>query len=304
MGSMGSPPRVVVVTRTSDYQALLERHGTREQARFFLETRGQDIADVERRHRLLEDVLGEISRAVPMRWRRSRITRADLSRFVFEPEDIVTCVGPDGLVANAAKYLTGQLVVGINPDPERNDGVLAPHRAKDAPRLLAAAAEGRVVVEDRTMVEARVDDGQRLLAANEIYIGHRTHQSARYRVRWRGSEERHSSSGVVIATGTGATGWARSIVLGRRGDAAALPRPTDARLAFFVREAFPSVGTGTDIAEGTVTSEDALSIVSEMNEGGTLFGDGIEDDAIDFRWGLCASIRVAKERLRLVRRIA
>jgi NAD kinase len=301
MGAAGSPPRVVVITRATDYQALLERHGTREQARFFLETRGQDIADVERRHRRFEEVLGEISRAVPMKWRRSRITRADLNRFVFEPEDIVTCVGQDGLVANAAKYLTGQLVVGINPDPERNDGVLVPHRSKDAARLLAAAAEGRVVVEERTMVEARVDDGQTLLAANEIYIGHRTHQSARYRVQWRGQEERHSSSGVVIATGTGATGWARSIVLGRRGDASKLPRPTDPRLAFFVREAFPSISTGTSIMEGAVTVEDRLSVVSEMNEGGTLFGDGIEDDAIDFRWGLRASIGIAKLRLRLVR---
>ena len=300
----GAPPRVVVVTRATDYEALLARHGTREQARFFLETRGQDITDVERRHRRFEEVLGEISRAVPMKWRRSHITRADLNRFVFEPEDIVTCVGPDGLVANAAKYLTGQLVVGINPDPERNDGVLVPHRASEAARLLAAAAENRVVVEERTMVEARVDDGQRLLAANEIYLGHRTHQSARYRVRWRGKEERHSSSGVVVATGTGATGWARSIVLGKHGDASTLPRPTDPRLAFFVREAFPSISTATTIMEGAVTSEDELAVVSEMNDGGTLFGDGIEDDAIDFRWGLCATLGVAAERLRLVRSAA
>jgi NAD kinase len=298
---MASPPRVVVVTRPTDYDALLARHGTREQARFFLETRGQDIADVERRHRRFEEVLGEVSRAVPMKWRRSRITRADLNRFVFEPEDIVTCVGQDGLVANAAKYLTGQLVLGINPDPERYDGVLVPHRVAAAARLLEAAASGRALVEERTMVEARIDDGQRLLAANEIFLGHRTHQSARYRVRFCGKEERHSSSGVVVATGTGATGWARSIVLGKRGDASALPRPTDARLAFFVREAFPSVATGTSIMEGNVTSEDTLAVVSEMNDGGTLFGDGIEDDAIDFRWGLCATLGVARERLRLVR---
>ncbi len=300
----GAPPRVVVVTRATDYEALLARHGTREQARFFLETRGQDITDVERRHRRFEEVLGEISRAVPMKWRRSHITRADLNRFVFEPEDIVTCVGQDGLVANAAKYLTGQLVVGINPDPERNDGVLVPHRASEAARLLAAVAENRVVVEERTMVEARVDDGQRLLAANEIYLGHRTHQSARYRVRWRGEEERHSSSGVVVATGTGATGWARSIALGKHGDASKLPRPTDPRLAFFVREAFPSISTATTITEGEVTIEDELAVVSEMNDGGTLFGDGIEDDAIDFRWGLCATLGVATERLRLVRSAA
>lgn len=301
---MASPPRVVVVTRPTDYEALLVRHGTREQARFFLETRGQDIVDVERRQKRFEEVLAEVSRAIPMKWRRSRIVRSDLNRFVFEPEDIVTCVGQDGLVANAAKYLSGQLVLGINPDPERYDGVLVLHRAAEVARLLDAAGKGKVVVESRTMVEARVDDGQRLLAANEIYLGHKTHQSSRYRVRWRGKEERHSSSGVVVATGTGATGWARSIVLGKRGDTSRLPGPTDPRLAFFVREAFPSVATGTSIVEGSVTSEDSLAVVSEMNEGGTLFGDGIEDDAIDFRWGLCASISVAEQRLRLVRAVA
>ncbi len=42
-------PRVVVVTRPSDYQALLARHGTHEQARFFLETRGQNIDDAVKR---------------------------------------------------------------------------------------------------------------------------------------------------------------------------------------------------------------------------------------------------------------
>jgi NAD kinase len=296
-----APPRVVVVTRPTDYQALVSRHGTREQARFFLKTRGQDIAEVEARHALFEETLAAVSRAIPMRWRRSSISRADLDRFVFEPDDLVACVGQDGLVANVAKYLDDQLVVGINPDPSRYDGVLVPHHAETAAALLAAAAERRVDVEERTMVEARTDDGQRLLAVNEIFVGHRTHQSARYRIEWRGREERHSSSGVVVATGTGSTGWARSIVLGRGDDPGTLPRPADPRLAFFVREAFPSVATGTSIRDGVVTREDTLAIVSEMNEGGTLFGDGIEDDAIDFRWGLRAGLRLAEERLRLVR---
>ncbi len=299
-----APPRVIVVTRPSDLDALLARHGTREQARFFLETRGQTIEDVERQHRLFEKVLVEISNAIPMRWRRTRIDRSDLARFVFEPGDLIVCVGQDGLVANAAKYLTGQLVLGINPDPSRNDGVLVPHRPNAAARLLAATAEQRVVVEERTMVEARTDDGQRLLAANEIYVGHRTHQSARYRLKFLGREERHSSSGVVIASGTGATGWARSIVLGKRGNPEVLPRPTDARLTFLVREAFPSVATGTSLMEGNVTREAPLTIVSEMNEDGRIFGDGIEADAVDFRWGLTATISVASERLRLVKAAA
>jgi NAD kinase len=292
-------PRVIVVTRASELEALLARHGTREQARFFLERRGQALADIERRHALRDTALLVISQAIPVAWRRTRIDRADLSRFVFEPGDFVVAVGQDGLVANAAKYLTGQPVLGVNPDPERYDGVLVSHRPEAARALLTAMAAGRAAVESRTLAEARLDDGQRLLALNEIFAGQRTHQSARYRLSFGGQEERQSSSGIIISTGTGSTGWARSIN-GERGHPLDLPRPIDPALVFFVREPFPSIATGTSLDGALVPRGQTLSITSEMNDGGVLFGDGIEDDRIDFPFGAKAEIGVAETRLRLV----
>jgi hypothetical protein len=254
---------------------------------------------VEERHRLFEAALQRVSQGIPVRWRRTRVDRSDLSRFVFEPEDVVVAVGPDGLVANAAKYLSGQRVVGVNPDPGRYDGILVPHAPKAARELIAASVAGRAVTEDRTMVEAALDDGQRLLALNEVFVGHTTHQSARYRIRCGEASERQSSSGVIVATGTGATGWAHSIHL-QRHLALSLPAAVDRRLAFFVREPFPSVATGTSVEDGLLAEGDALEITSEMNDGGTLFGDGIEDDRIAFTWGMRARIAIARERLRLV----
>jgi len=120
-------PRAVVVSRATELDQLVARHGTREQARFFLEARGRTLAEVEERHRKQEEALAAVLGRIPLRWRRARLDRADLSRFVFGPEDVVIAVGQDGLVANAAKYLVGQPVVGINPDPQRYDGVLVPH---------------------------------------------------------------------------------------------------------------------------------------------------------------------------------
>ncbi len=296
----GAPPRVVVVTRATDYEALVARHGTESQARFWLETHGQSIDDAVVRHARFEKVMGVVSRAIPTSWRRARIDRADLCRFVFEPDDLVVCVGQDGLVANAAKYLEGQRVIGVNADPERYDGILVPHRVGALEGLLARAAQKNGDLEVRTMVEARTDDGQRLVALNEIFIGHSTHQSARYRISSKGKDERQSSSGVVVSTGTGATGWARSISLQRRTEVS-LPKPTDRSLVFFVREAFPSVATGTSVTDGALGERDALELTSEMNDGGTLFGDGIEQDSIAFRWGLRATVRVADRALHLVR---
>lgn len=293
-------PRVVVATRKSEYEELLERHGTRGQAAFFLETRGLAIDKVAERHEKLRAALRQVLDAIPATWRRARIDRADLCRFVFEQRDVIVAVGQDGLVANVAKYLTGQPVIGINPDREQYDGILVPHAPAAAGELLAACESGRYQAERRTMVEARLDDGQRLVALNEVFVGSRSHQSARYRLAWHGHEERQSSSGVIVSTGTGATGWALSIRRQRRSELA-LPKPADNRLAFFVREAFPSVATGTDVTDGLIAEGEALEVVSEMNDGGAVFGDGIEEDRLDFAWGLKAKIRQAGTKLNLVR---
>ncbi len=297
--SAALPPRAVVVTRPTDYEDLLGRHGTRAQARFFLETRGQRIEEVEERHHRIRGAVAAVLAGIPLRWRRMQVRRADLDRFLFEPEDVVVAIGQDGLVANAAKYLSGQTVIGVNPSPALFDGVLARHAPEAAGELMALAASGGGRVEARTMVEARTPDGQRVVGLNEIFVGHRSHQSARYRLSYGQEQERHSSSGLIVATGTGATGWARSVTGSRRTEIP-LPAPTDRTLAFFVREAFPSVTTGTRLTEGLLGDGSALELTSEMNEGGVAFGDGIEDDRIDFHFGQELTLRPADTSLHLL----
>lgn len=292
-------PRVVLVTRPTDFERLVARHGTRAQAEFFLRTRGQSIAEVEARHAAFERALTAVTSAIPVAWRRSRVARADLDRFLFEPDDVVVALGQDGLVANVAKYLTGQPVIGLNPAPDLYPGVLVPHRPEAAEELLHVAVSAGGTYEERTMVEAGLDDGQRLVALNEIFVGHRSHQSARYRLTWGKETERQSSSGVITATGTGATGWARSIDRERERHVA-LPTPTSGQLVWFVREAWPSVATGTTLTEAVVAAGAAVEITSEMDEDGVIFGDGIETDRLEFSWGRRVTLRAAATRLRLL----
>ena len=294
-----SSPRVVVVTRETEYQLLLARHGTRAQAAFILETRGQKIEDSMARHERMVKALHTVNNAIPLDWRRNRVMRSNLDRFLFEPDDTLVIVGQDGLVANVAKYLDGQPVIGINPDPGLYDGVLVPHEPKALGDLLGPVAKRSSPMESRTMVCARLGDGQSLLALNEIFLGACTHQSARYRLSFNGHQERQSSSGLIVSTGTGSTGWAKSISLERHAQIE-LPRPCDSRLAFFVREAFPSIATGTKVTQGALGRPDHLIVTSEMNEGGVIFGDGIEADHLQFDWGVTAKISIADKHLHLV----
>ncbi|MCM1977018.1 MULTISPECIES: hypothetical protein [Streptomyces] len=295
---MSLAPRAVLVHRTTEYEELVAHHGTHGQAAYFLRSRGRDIEEVAERHQRTRRALAEVTAAIPLTWRQARVERADLDRFLFAPQDVVVVVGQDGLVANVAKYLTGQPVVGIDSDPGRNPGVLVRHRPSDAAKLLASAAS--VSVDELTMVEAVADDTQRLVALNEIYLGAAGHQTARYRLGLEGDGgvvEAQASSGVLVGTGTGATGWLRS-VWQDRGGRLRLPTPVENRLLWYVREAWPSPATGTTLVSGILTAETHLVLTAE-SERLVAFGDGMESDALELTWGQSVRVGVCGDRLRL-----
>lgn len=292
--------RVVVVTRPTPLEQLIHRYGTYGQAQFYLASRGQDIRWQEENHERVQSGLALAIRGIPENLSYVRVSRDDLDRFLFGPDDRIMIVGQDGLVPNVAKYLKGQWALGVNPDPSSYDGVLCRH----APEAVGSAlrwqpGQSGFRLESRALAEAQLDNGQSLLALNELFIGHVSHQSARYRIRVQKRQERHSSSGVIVATGTGASGWARSICQQRK-ISERMPRPDEARLAWFVREPWPSVATQAGMDFGLTDANTELELDSEMSEGGVIFADGIESDRIEFVSGRSVRIRVAQQRLNLL----
>ena len=305
---MAAPvPGSVVVTRGSELELLLARHGTREQARFFLERRGQAIADVERRH---APARGRARRRSRRPFRSSggacAIGRGDLARFLFEPEDLVVAVGQDGLVANAAKYLGASSSSGSTPtraarrrprpSPGREDCGRTPPRG--GRRSSACRFEERSDGRKRASTTAR-----RCGRSTRCSSGHRSHQSARYRI---GAPARARSASPPRA-------WSSPPEPGRHGLGALRERraaPAPRAPGPFRAVRWPSSCASHSRASRPERALDGarllaggagLEVVSEMDDGGVLFADGIEEDRLEFPFGARARFDVAPDRLRLVR---
>lgn len=296
---MALAPRVVVVHRRSQLAELTERHATRGQVEFFLAQRGRSLADLEREEDEAVRALRTVGGAVPADWRRASVEREDLPQFMFTPDDIVVVVGRDGLVANVAKYVGVQPVIGVNPFPSSNAGVLTPVAPAHVAATVHAVVAGRAVHDARTMVTATADDGQSITALNDVFVGDEGHQSARYELALPdGYSEVQSSSGLVVGTGTGATGWLASLA-NDRGQAAILPGPRDPHLAWFVREAWPSRFTATNIIAGMLAPGQQLALTVH-SEALVIFGDGIEADKVVAGHGQRIEVGVADRTLNLV----
>ena len=169
--------KVVLVTRRTRLEDLVTRYHTLAQARFYIEHLGADLSDYLRENEAYARSL-RVTVEVLQAWGRYQIIdRSYLPNFVFAPDDIVVALGQDGLVANTMKYLEGQPLIGLNPEPQRWDGVLLPFEPEQLRVLLPSVAQDSRSTKQITMAEVVLSDVQRLRAVNDLFIGTRTHTS-------------------------------------------------------------------------------------------------------------------------------
>lgn len=299
--------KIVLITRETRIDELVARFNTLRQAQFYVESLAADFSDYLEEHDNYYKALGK-AKAILERLGRLQITpRKYLPNFLFGPKDTVVALGQDGLVANTVKYAKSLPVMGVNPDPARWDGVLLPFQVYDLEDAVMELFSERREINLITMAKAQLNNGQVLYAVNDLFIGVKSHTSVRYKIQTGGKRESHSSSGVIVSTGLGSTGWYKSLMTGAISIAAQtkgadLEAPEDTSfpwdsqfLRYTVREPFPSRTSSASIVHGDVTRVDPLIMVSLNAENGVIFSDGIENDFLDFNSGTKASITLAQE---------
>jgi hypothetical protein len=244
------------------------------------------------------------------------IDRSFLPSFIFKGKiPMVIVVGQDGLVANTAKYVGNIPIIAVNQEPESYDGFLLPFTKDNFLSAVKQVLSGQFSSRTVSLAEVQIDNGQHLLAFNDLFIGTSSHVSARYYIQYGGAWEEHLSSGIIVSTKSGSTGWLSSVFNMSHGLQKLLDRKNrhdqktvnkitfrDDQLFFAVREPFASRQTGINIIGGLLDSSDQLVIESLMPDGGVIFSDGIESDFLPFTSGNTATIKIARETAVLVQK--
>jgi NAD kinase len=317
-----SDNKIIVITRRTRLAELVSRFNTVSQAKFYLEHLGADFSDYQKEDEQYGRAVHSAEKILSSFGRVHVIDRGFLPNFIFGPEDLVVVIGQDGLVANTLKYLDGQWLVAVNPDPQRWDGKLLPFCIGDLTLVAPEALQKNRKTKSVTMARATLNNGQNLYAVNDLFIGPKSHISARYVIETSERSEEQSSSGIIVSTGMGSTGWFKSLLTGALGisnrinqnprtgqhqqlkkarSGSTMEFPWDANYLYFtVREPFPSKTTTTDLCFGQVSQEQPLRVISKMPENGVIFSDGLEKDFLEFNSGTIAHVGVAEKHGTLV----
>jgi NAD kinase len=293
----------IVVKNKTRLESLIERFNTKAQAKFYIESLGSNFDDYEAEHETFHAALNNLQTRLSQTIKNKTVERVYLPSFLFSEKNLIVVIGQDGLVANTAKYAKGCPIVAVNPDKARYDGVLLPFDTDNFMEAVEQVMSGRFSSQTMRFAEAKLNDGQRLLAFNDLFIGVASHVSARYKISFNQANEEHSSSGLIVSTQAGATGWLSSIFNMAYGVAGMFeknlhpkrPKLNPEELLFAVREPFKSIRTQTGITTGIIRHQQRLILESLMPANGIIFSDGIETDFLKFNSGSIASIGLAPE---------
>ncbi len=331
MGASFSP-RITIVTRETRMKGLLKRWSTKGMMEFSfkrarmaaavqsgdmsladsIQAQGEDadFEDLQEEDQTYQNSVTYLTKELDFGMPVHVIDRAYVPTYDFGLCQAVIVVGQDGLVANTAKYVGDVPIVGVNPDPARFDGVLLPFQLNSARGAVSRVLNRQAKTRSVTLAEVTLHDGQSMLAFNDLFIGVKSHVSARYQIRIGESVEAQSSSGVLVSTGAGSTGWMSSVFNMAAGVASSLgvatpPKPKtlawdDPKLLWVVREPFISRTSSASLVAGLLNEGTHMEIQSMTPTGGVIFSDGIEQDFLEFNSGTIARIGVAPQRATLV----
>ncbi|MFH0936911.1 MAG: hypothetical protein V1808_01300 [Candidatus Daviesbacteria bacterium] len=137
------------------------------------------------------------------------IGRNRLNKTIAAGANLIIALGGDNHFLYVSHFINGQLLLGINSDPTSSEGALTYFTVKSLKDFWSKLEADDFKIEEWPRLQIALN-GKKIqaLATGDIFIGEsRRENMSRYLISLDGQEEEQKSSGLLITTGAGSTGW-------------------------------------------------------------------------------------------------
>lgn len=275
--------KVFIVYKHSIYQKYVVREKNEHLIRL-LKARHPTTRHLVTRHEAHTRAIDLVKKTLTRLGIRYRISARSHLKY-FDDVDLVITIGGDGTLLRSAHFVTDQLLIGINSDPESSVGALCSLDAPEFPKKMEAILNGHYDVKGLHRIRIRLNNKKLPIEPinDVLFTNISPAATSRYLIELERKREEHKSSGIWIATPLGSTAAIHA--------AGGPPQPGhDERLQFLTREPYQGIYNPYELTKGFIEKNKRLKIVSLMIKS-RLYLDGpvrfftIEyGDTLSFQW--------------------
>ncbi len=304
-GPVISRDEILVVVKRSSFKCELQKtHMSPEQLLMKFEQQGEcgqrTVSSHLRQLQVVKDLCAEISPT-------QIVSIAKVTRERVAKAKMIIALGGDDTLKAVSHWIDDQtIIVGVNSDTMYSQGNLIRYSAADIPALLRSVEKGDYRIQPWQRIRIAVDGVDRGPALSEIALAKSDFAEMTTNiVEFKGQKVNQKSSGLLLTTGAGSTGWFASAGLYLAPEGRPYP-PTVPLARFELRE--PHLRfvekDGTlqavypDLVEGEILPGETLKVTSLNNTQAIATRDSI--DRIPFNRGSVAEIALDNKPLWVV----
>lgn len=198
------------------------------------------------------------------------------------------------------------LLLGVNSDPSKSRGFLLPISIDELPAFTKLLESGIYAVEEWSRVRVSVNGVEGGSAINDIALGKKDFSlTSHFEVDYRGKQYSVASSGILVSTGVGSTGWFLNGGLYINHEDRTFPR-TAKKVAFELLTPLVKISevegkrqiTLPDLVEGDLLEGEVLTIISKNDDEAFIAKDSLE--RIPFQRGTVAKVSLDPNPTRVI----
>lgn len=285
---------IVIGRKTTRYEGNLKKYGSHEALgeRISYDKLGERVED----HWDYQKTLSELESEFESAGVDCHIVRVPVNSCeVFENKDLIVSLGGDGTTLRTSHYIKDDTPL-LPLRTGRSIGVLCSGEADKAGSIIERLLEDDFSIEERMRVAAEFR-GRKEYALNEVMVGNKYPRPSYYKLLFKGKEEEQGSSGVVVSSGSGSTGWYGNVW--ETSNLKSFPRDSK-KLRYIVREPMRVEEEGLELLHGEIEEGEEFKIESLMDFNGVICFDSALKFMYDFPLGDTVKLSVSDEPLRVI----